>query len=834
MADRLIMKVGEEMQEIPLAEETVTIGRAEENTVTIFDPKSSRKHCSVVFEGEGYTLVDHDSRNGTQVNGKKTTRHPLQEGDVIAIGQTTFLFHGRGWPAGKEGAPSLEEPAGEEPAGEEPAGESWVLEMETPDGNPETFPLEEKVTIGRNPKNRIRIQDSKASNFHCEIVREGPGYLLRDLNSTNGTRVDGKLVDELDLYHGSVIAIGKTHFTIRNLAIPSAEAGFETGPVGGAEFATFSRKRRSFPIGLIVALAVVAGGLYALKRLASLSVSRQTIQNPSGNLLPVNYSFEGRTDTRRFPVGFRAFMGEGDVVEVQKGGARTGEKVLWMERFPPEEGEAGAVGVLEAIYGNEIAVTPDTVYELSAYASPGALDGVAGVKIVWLSAKNPTFRRESFGSLVSSEDEGFTRVSVKAKVPLGASHVEAVCFLRGKQGGVHFDDLELFEVSGDDTGVLQAERLEVRVAPNGLFSLRRRGGMKDFVRDGQLLLIGKRGKTWQRYAKVEKGPSGGDGSSIEVQGKIYEFSSGTWVDFTETVSIREGRIALDYRVEGEAGVVSMAGLSFSPAPERIAEGVGIVTEQSYQVMTDVFQAEEVTRMLWGRSRRPLSFNYDPPVTCIQVRENEQVLILQVVPPPAEGSTFRIAVELQSDFKEAESEIRSALFDARDAENAGNPGEAISRLRDVLVKYPFLKMENKSDHKAAGEETAEEWLARLEKEAADRKEKIRTRFELAQFFRNVREMEASLGDAEHFLEIYGGSEWEEDVRALAERIRLAIHDERVQRGQRSAEGFLLRARERAERDEASLARLLYAHVVKTWPGTEWAKTAEEEMKALAGE
>jgi pSer/pThr/pTyr-binding forkhead associated (FHA) protein len=815
------MKAGEDIREIPLGSGPVVIGRAEENTVTILDPKSSRKHCTVETEGRGFVVVDHESRNGTHVNGQKITRHILREGDVIAIGSTNFIFHGDGEPGAVE-------------EGAEPVKEKWVLEMETPEGETGSFSLEKKVTIGRNPKNTIAIKDGKASNFHCEILRDGPGYKVRDLNSTNGTRVDGKLIEELDLYHGSVISIGKTHFTIRNLALPDSDLGFDTGPIGGAEFATFSRKRRGFPISVILALAVVAGGLYVLNLLATKTVTKKGFDNPPGNLLEKNYSFEGLTDTRGFPIGYRSFQGEEDSVSVVTGGGRTGKKCLVAEKGAGED----PAGVLEVIYGEEVPVSQGKVYQLSAFLQPSDLQGVCGVKIVWLSRKDLTFRRESYSNVITGDEGDYVETCVKAPVPVGASRAEAVCFIKGRGGAVRIDDMQLREVTGDDSMTLKGARLDVRVGPRGLFSIRRSGGLRDIVHDGQLLLIGEEGKVlhryWQRYCQMDEGYPKKAGEGIEIRGKIFDFSAGKWTGFTEVLMIKEGQVSIAYEVEVEGGGIQLAGIAFSPEREEVDEGVGIVTPTAYEMKRGGrFEMGGVVRMLWGQATNPVSFNYDPPVNCIQVREEEQVQFLQLLPRQEGSRSIKLSVEVQTDFKALDAEIREALQTAREAENNGKPGLAIERLRDVLSKYPFKKIESKSYKGPPEEKTGAEWLARLEKNAFEWAEKIRTRFEVGQFFRNLREIEASLGDATNFLEKYSGSTEAKGIEELAGQIRAAIQDQRVREGQLEAQGFLLRAREHRDRKETALAKLLYRHVSETWPGTEWAKTAEDEGKAMEG-
>ncbi|MFZ4694261.1 MAG: FHA domain-containing protein [Verrucomicrobiia bacterium] len=72
-----------------------------------------------------------------------------------------------------------------------------------------TFELvDEKVGVGRLPENQIRLEDKAISSHHAELQRKGEDYLVRDLNSTNGTRVNGQRVVEQRLTHGDIISFG--------------------------------------------------------------------------------------------------------------------------------------------------------------------------------------------------------------------------------------------------------------------------------------------------------------------------------------------------------------------------------------------------------------------------------------------------------------------------------------------------------------------------------------------------------------------------------------------------------------------------------------------------
>lgn len=78
------------------------------------------------------------------------------------------------------------------------------------------YPLVRAITkIGRGTEADIKIDDPGASRNHCEIVLGQP-VVVRDLNSTNGTYVDGHKVSQIALVDGSEIAIGNTKLIFKS------------------------------------------------------------------------------------------------------------------------------------------------------------------------------------------------------------------------------------------------------------------------------------------------------------------------------------------------------------------------------------------------------------------------------------------------------------------------------------------------------------------------------------------------------------------------------------------------------------------------------------------
>ena len=74
-----------------------------------------------------------------------------------------------------------------------------------------TFPnLEPPVTIGREEGNSIQLNDERVSRYHAKIQMDHEKVVLTDLESTNGTKVNGEDIQLRNLRFGDVIQVGRT------------------------------------------------------------------------------------------------------------------------------------------------------------------------------------------------------------------------------------------------------------------------------------------------------------------------------------------------------------------------------------------------------------------------------------------------------------------------------------------------------------------------------------------------------------------------------------------------------------------------------------------------
>ena len=77
---------------LPVEQRRVLIGRSRECDVQLADANVSRRHAELRQEGASYWIVDLDSTNGIEVNGRKLKRSKLESGDRVTLGSTELVF----------------------------------------------------------------------------------------------------------------------------------------------------------------------------------------------------------------------------------------------------------------------------------------------------------------------------------------------------------------------------------------------------------------------------------------------------------------------------------------------------------------------------------------------------------------------------------------------------------------------------------------------------------------------------------------------------------------------------------------------------------------------
>jgi pSer/pThr/pTyr-binding forkhead associated (FHA) protein len=104
------------------------------------------------------------------------------------------------------------------------------------DGHADISLDREVLVVGRHRWCDVRIDSSRVSRRHCCLALDGDGVLVRDLGSTNGTRINGEWVEEGVLRPGDELSIAHCRYHLEGppaLECEPVRPGDDRTPPGG-------------------------------------------------------------------------------------------------------------------------------------------------------------------------------------------------------------------------------------------------------------------------------------------------------------------------------------------------------------------------------------------------------------------------------------------------------------------------------------------------------------------------------------------------------------------------------------------------------------------------
>jgi pSer/pThr/pTyr-binding forkhead associated (FHA) protein len=105
--------------------------------------------------------------------------------------------------------------------------------------------VNETTVIGRTPKNHIHLKDPYVSRRHLQVIRRDTRYFIKDLNSTNGTSVDGEALSpgvECEVEEGTTIVIGVSVICLGESCVEEIKAFLDSIHVSTASKAANNRQ----------------------------------------------------------------------------------------------------------------------------------------------------------------------------------------------------------------------------------------------------------------------------------------------------------------------------------------------------------------------------------------------------------------------------------------------------------------------------------------------------------------------------------------------------------------------------------------------------------------
>ena len=200
---------------IELAGSVFRMGRAQECAVwTPSDSMVSAQHAKVVRLPTGYVLIDLESTNGTYLNGRRIQRATLADGDVVRLGaggpeiRIQVLSPDR---AAVASAATISIPRFAELAGRKTRG-SHVKDYVLGPG---------VSTVGRDPASAVHLESPIVSRLHARLTRHGETVTVEDLDSANGTYLNGRRVSRSEVAPGDLLVVGPFQLVVERAADPA-------------------------------------------------------------------------------------------------------------------------------------------------------------------------------------------------------------------------------------------------------------------------------------------------------------------------------------------------------------------------------------------------------------------------------------------------------------------------------------------------------------------------------------------------------------------------------------------------------------------------------------
>ena len=672
------------------------------------------------------------------------------------------------------------------------------------------------LVLGRRPGCAIQVVDPSVSGRHAEFVLDADGVLVRDLGSTNGTKVGEERISEMRLAHGDVLHFGNVRASFVDALVDASGGGAEpTGsvpahaptrreppaptrrepparapaaapagrsrsaaPAAQAEDAGESvgrvsadalarTRERLSPLTLLV-LAALLGLLVAARSFLGSGggEGRETTGRPvvavPGDLVD-DASFEG-DDLDGFeasPAAPAAFGLDGSAARTGVGGLSAslaaGE---WAElasaavRVPRGGGLALSAWARCEGGGAGVAARAGVRFE--------AADGGARPFTVWTAPVAAGSERAAGSD--ASEGGDFTPLELRAALPPGYDLARAVVRGRGPAGPTPPQDADGEEDPGP-VGRVEFDDLSLVASADA-------GGAGGLARFGEYELSLQAGAG--ALFKIDR---------VLVSGLEIAASGGRGVDRAPLdQEARETGFALHARGAGRLALVAEPALAAGGVATVGGAGQGI----GYRLHQVEFEREDVASLLLGRGRDQVRVVL-PAATRVSGRPSDGAFLLQAdLAGPGE-------VFLQLDFKDERNRAQVLAREAREAERGGEPGRAVALHERILNELPF------------GEELIAEASGargRLVSAGLVELRNLDRRVERAGFFRLVDDYRACLADARALAARYAGTEVARGADELAAGVEgeLAVLErdlERNERGRLEAIAATLRASESPE-------------------------------------
>lgn len=232
MAELIFFRQNEEMMHVHLTQSVTHLGRSTDNDISFPDSERqiSRRHAIVRRDGHHYWLQDLTTQ-GLQINGSLQQTWRLADGDEFVLGSFRVVFLQEARLSSQP--PTLIRQQTESLHSDTlpmmpgtgqltPAASVVVLSFQKHGRKQEFLLPAHAIQIGGSDEAHLQMSDPYISSLHCRIYPKQGGWYIRDLDSRNGTWVNGVRVVDAELPTHAEIRLGQFPLTFERRT-PSVE-----------------------------------------------------------------------------------------------------------------------------------------------------------------------------------------------------------------------------------------------------------------------------------------------------------------------------------------------------------------------------------------------------------------------------------------------------------------------------------------------------------------------------------------------------------------------------------------------------------------------------------
>jgi ABC transport system ATP-binding/permease protein len=183
------------------------LGRATEADIRCIDERVSREHLRFTPTAGGWSIEDLDTVNGTFINGQRIKDFVLTGPSTVLLADPDLGVVVELDPMDVEPVAAVEQPLRSIAVTAVTTGPTTPIRV-TFEGREFTFTGRDPLTIGRHMHNTLQSADDRISGYHARLQWEGDALVLTDLDSLNGTYLDGRRVSRVSLAVPAMVKLG--------------------------------------------------------------------------------------------------------------------------------------------------------------------------------------------------------------------------------------------------------------------------------------------------------------------------------------------------------------------------------------------------------------------------------------------------------------------------------------------------------------------------------------------------------------------------------------------------------------------------------------------------